>query len=141
VSIEFVNPTETRRRSVGDHGDWIEVRSRLAFGSAEKMRTVSLKRMTPGEGTERASIDLDMSTYSIERMCAYIVAWSNPQKPNRDSFAALTEKAARLINEALDRHISEMDEEKAADGGDPTGQESGPPLLSAVGSDAPTPTY
>jgi hypothetical protein len=139
--IEFVNPTETRRRMVGDQGDWIELRRQASYGAMEKVRSASMKSMTPTAGEDRAKIDLDMSTYNIERMCAWIVAWSNPAKPNRDAFAALTEQAARIINDALDRHIKELEEEKAADGGDPTNGDSTPPLLSAVGSESPTPSY
>src|SRR5688572_26780247 len=113
-----------RRLELSD-GDWIEVRDRITYGAKQRLDSVSIRSMVQGDGP--AKIDLDMSTFRIERMVAYIVGWSarkpdgSPAKPDRDSFAALSEQAADEINEVLDRHIEARAEEaKQADGGNPT---------------------
>ena len=120
MAISFVEP-DTRRLDLGD-GDWIEVKVRLPFGAAEKLRTSGLVSMRAEDGAQK--IDLDLGSYNLNRMVAYIVDWSartpdgRPVKPSRDAFAALDERAAREITDALDRHIQEQ--EDAARDGNPT---------------------
>jgi hypothetical protein len=145
MAISFVNPTEMRRLDLSD-GDWIDVRDRITYGAKQRLDSVSIRSMVQGDGP--AKIDLDMSTFRIERMAAYIVGWSarkpdgSPVKPDRDSFAALSEHAADEINKALDRHIEARAEEaKQADGGNPTPASTAPSLSSVSGSAGPEPRY
>lgn len=137
MGLSFVNPSDTRRLDVGD-GDWLEVRNRITYGAAERLRAVSLKSMATDAG--QTKIELDMSTYNIERMAAYIIDWSARKPdggklpPTRDSFAALEEPAAEAVNAALDRHIERLTSEREQSGGDPTARPTEPPLLDVVSS-------
>jgi hypothetical protein len=125
MALTFVNPTETRRIDLSD-GDWIEVRDRITFGAKERLGSISIRTMTQSEGDGPTKFDLDMSTYKIERMAAYIVGWSarkpdgSPAKPDKSAFGALSEAAADEINEALDRHIEARAEEAKRADGNPT---------------------
>jgi hypothetical protein len=144
MAISFVNPTEMRRLDLSD-GDWIDVRDRITYGAKQRLDSVSIRSMVQGDGP--AKIDLDMSTFRIERMVAYIVGWSarkpdgSPVKPDRDSFAALSEQAAEEINEALDRHIEERSNEVKAAEGNPTPTPIEASYTLASGSVGPEPRY
>ena len=136
MAISFVNPAETRRLDLSG-GDWIEVRDRLPFGSGERLRAGSLKSMSGGAGETK--FDMDLSTYNLDRMVAYIVGWSarrpdgSPAKAERDSFAALTEETAQEIRNALDAHIEARAEEAKQADGNPTAIAIDSPSWSAVG--------
>lgn len=135
MALGFVNPGETRRLELSD-GDWIEVRDRITFGSGERLRSGALKSMSDDAG--RTKFDMDLSTYNLDRMVAYIVGWSarkpdgSPVKPDRDAFMALTEAAAAEIIDALDRHIEERAEEAKQSQGNPTVTAIDSPSWSAV---------
>ncbi len=120
MGIEFVNPTETERLPLTD-GAWIEVRNRITYGAKQRLDSVSIRTMSSeagdGGGTK---IDIDMSVFKIERMAAYIVAWSVPAKPDRDAFSALREESAEEINAALDAHIERQAQKASAAEGNPT---------------------
>lgn len=109
MPITFVDP-DTRTLQLSG-GDWLEVKTRLTYGAAQRLGSVSLKSLQNDGGAQK--FDIDLSTYKIERMAAYIVDWSartpdgRKVAVSRDAFAALDPVAAEEINDALDRHIED----------------------------------
>lgn len=113
MGLRFVRP-EAVRLPLSD-GAWIEVKEKLPFGEAERLRSMALRmRMSSADfsgGMRTDNVSLDMSAYKLARMQIYVTDWSardeldKPVPLSHDALAALDEASAEEIDKALDGHI------------------------------------
>jgi hypothetical protein len=123
MGLRFVRP-ETVRLHLSE-GHWIEIKERLPFGEAERLRGMNFQLRASsdsfGKGAGQDDLRIDMSAYKLARMEAYIVDWSardeqdKPVRVSRDALAALDQESADEIEQALDSHIEELAKKTEAD--------------------------
>lgn len=97
----FVRP-ETVRLELSD-GDWIDIRKELTYGDILDLQEASTVLDDNGE------LHFNGSEFSINRILAWVVAWSfedenGPVELTRDAIKALSAEAAGEINRALNEY-------------------------------------
>lgn len=122
----FVTGLDTVKLDLSD-GDFLIVKQELSFGEQSKLQHSSIRSMrtTKGDLNDETIFDLTMDAYELERFCAWIVDWSlcdakgrvvdigSPHK-KRQAMLDLNTETATEIKDALDAHISALEEAKKA---------------------------
>lgn len=115
----FATP-ETVRLPLPD-GQYVDVKKRLTVGEREDMFTRMTLSMAAGD-----KLQLNPREVRTARVLAYVVGWSLmhhgtpvpmspslPESERNDTFRAMTPEAFDVIANALDDHITAMDQERA----------------------------
>lgn len=110
---------ETVRLPLPD-GQFVDVKKRLTLGEREDMLARMTLSMTAGD-----KVQLNPREVRTARVLAYVVGWSLihhgtpvpmspslPESERNDTFRAMSPEAFDLIANALDDHITAMNEER-----------------------------
>jgi hypothetical protein len=119
----FVIP-ETKRLDLSD-GDWIEVKSQLAYAENERLKVAGLspRQRANAIGEDNPELSLDLAGYNLARLEMWLTEWSfrgaddRPVAISKASIAALDTDTAAEIHAALDAYLVERDAEKKAGNG------------------------
>lgn len=122
MALRFA-PTIGVRLELSD-GEWIEIRNELTAGIARQVNSSALARLVADDSTESGrAVTLDWKKMSVERVFAYLIAWSakddhgKPVKITRDAVAELDEASFDEIENAITKHVETRDKEKNATSG------------------------
>ena len=114
----FVKP-EIVRLDLGD-GEWIEIKKRLTVAEQRKLQTAGFNKIsTPADGSEDTpSVDIDWSRMTLARVLTYLTEWSirddkdKPVRITEATIGTLDPDAFAEIDDAIEKHIEAMEEEK-----------------------------
>ena len=120
----FVAP-ETRKITLPD-GEWIEIKKLLNVGEDRRYRSAGLKRLTGSPGSAATAVDVDWAELALARVTAYLVDWSF--RDGNGKTVDLTPAAIQNlstddfeeIDNAIQAHIKEVEDEKKVSGGKST---------------------
>lgn len=142
---QFVVP-KVVRLPLNKDGKWIEVKERLSAGEMRRMSGAAFTDVAPTMSNQSAKIGVDFATLGLARSMAYLVDWNfedhegRPVKCTPQAIEALDEDWLKLIEDALDKHLSKMDAEKKARNGAPTPRPASPSAGSSAGRGTNTKT-
>lgn len=114
---------QTTTRIPLSDGDWIEVRDRLDFGRQQRLAAAGvggLRGFAAGGDLAAASLELDLASFEIARILAWVTEWSfrddddRPVKLERSAVEHLDPDTADEIRAALDAHVERLEGEKKA---------------------------
>src|SRR6186997_1171028 len=128
--MRFVTPEVVRidlKDSVDSKGEtvknWIEIKKELSKAEDAQMRSGGLKRMSQSESDKQTEIGVDWKALSMSRVIAYLQDWSAKDAKGKDikcTPAAIGELSTAdfdEIDEAIKKHIDELEDEKKARAG------------------------
>jgi len=113
--MAFVKP-EVVRIALKE-GDWIDVKKFLTSGEEAYLAGAGVPGFSQ-ETVGKQSFELDFVSLKFARMITYVVGWSfvddkgNQTKPARDYVETLDPEIFKEIEEALDKHVAKMKEER-----------------------------
>lgn len=115
--MRFVQP-DVVRIQLGD-GDWIEVKKELSVGEEKRYRSAGMQRVSQEAG--RSEIGVNWSAMAFARVEMYLTDWSAaygekgkavPLSPT--AIQSLSVEDFDRIDDAIQKHIAAMDQEKKA---------------------------
>jgi hypothetical protein len=104
---------ETRRLALPG-GHWIEVKECLTWGEQRQLETAAIRAQVALERGE-PSLVIDLKRHAVMRLLLYLVDWSltlpdgRPAPIDEETLEKLHPTKAQLLQEALDRHVAEME--------------------------------
>lgn len=108
----FISPATTRL--VLTDGDWVEIKERLDFGETQALTAATLAQGGNLASGEAPTLQLDLASYKVERLCMYLVDWSFRDQDDRSvpvsraTIKALDPATATEIDAALDTHLAAL---------------------------------
>ena len=116
--MKFVKP-ETVRIDLED-GEWIEIKKQLSHGELAHLAGSGLTHLTGS-----AEFVYDMERFEVTKIESWLVDWSARDesgkyvKPTRAAISALEPDDAQRIKQAIDDHVTKLQEEKKLKTGKP----------------------
>ncbi len=137
----FVSPGEPLVRLELSDGDWIDVKPRLSHGDELRLQNAMIGNMKGIESGGKVNLDgaelgLTGANYEVTRILVWVQDWSlcndrGKQQPiTKDTINALDADSAQEIKDALDAHMTALEEKKRAT---TTANGTSTPLLSVSG--------
>ncbi len=124
--MRFVTPEVVRiDLKDGPNGEknWIEIVKELSKGDDAQMRSSGLKRMSQGD-EKTTEIGVDWRALAMGRVTAYLRDWSAKHPKTGKDIKCTPQAIAELatedfdeIDEAIKKHIADLEEEKKASAG------------------------
>jgi hypothetical protein len=106
-------------------GDWVLVRAELTYGQQRRLATAGISGVPSSlaETGQGRQLTVDWAAYDLERLAVWLLDWSfrdgdgDKVLVSREAIERLHPDTAAEIQEALNRHIEELEAKKAPTAG------------------------
>lgn len=124
----FVKP-ETVKIALTDD-EWIKIKKGLTVAEERRMQTAGFRNISNKEATDEdaeskgINVDVNWTDNALARARTYLVDWSLTDEEGKsvpltyDAIKSLAADAFTEINEAIDKHVESMEQEKKAKTGE-----------------------